>query len=270
MNPSELHELALIAGSKIAKQAAYSQTKQIIGEVLKVVCDWKNDLFLQAFIDEYKIELEAKEKNTQADEQLMKILSSDIMKAVFFERVRNVFLSKSRVISPIAIGFMSAKTFVEERDSTEEEDRLFEAFESLSDDELRAFYAEYKSSTEKIKPAEEKRGYPRKMRDGILIYEVDEELDSGWSRDKTINTSAINLETFYGSWARKLQSCGFIQTETQLRKFDYQADSDQHVDEDGSVERHTTTVVILNEASRLSALIERAEAHIAFQNNNGA
>jgi hypothetical protein len=254
MNPYELHELALKVGSKIALDAALTQAKQKIGEMMKVLCDWKNDLFLLAFISEYKIELESKEINVQADEQLLKILSSDTMKAVFFERMRNVFLSKSRVISPIAIGFISAKVFAEERDPSAEEEHLFEALESLSDEDLRAFQTEYKSSMEKIKPADEKRGYPRKISDGILIYEVDEEFDSGWRRDKTINTGVINLETFYGSWARKLQSCGFIQTETQLQKFDYQADSERHVDEDGSVERHITTVVILNEASHLYAL----------------
>ncbi len=265
MNPSELHLLALSAGTSLAKSAAYSHAKKTIGEALKIVCDWKNDLFFQAFIDEFKVELEAKERNAQADQQLMKILSADTMKAVFFERTRNVFLSKSRVISPIAIGLVSAKILIEERDPTEEEERIFEALESMSDEELRAFFAEYKTSMEKIKPAEEEKGYPRKTSDGILIYEVDEEFDSSWSRDKTVNTGEIDHERFYGSWARKLRSCGFIQTETQIQKFDYQADEERHVDEDGSVERHISTVVMLNEASRLHALIERAEAHIAFQ-----
>jgi hypothetical protein len=265
MNPSELHQLALSAGTSIAKSVAYSHAKRTIGDALKAVCDWKNDLFLQAFIDEFKVELEAKEKNAQADEQLMKILSSDTIKAAFFERSRNVFLSKSRVISPIAIGLVSAKIFIEERDPTEEEERIFEALESMSDDELRAFSSEYKTSMEKINPADEKGGYPRKTSDGILIYEVDEAFDSSWSREKTVNTGEIDLERCYGSWARKLQSCGFIQTETQIQKFNYRADEDRHVDEDGAVERHISTVVMLNEASRLHALIERAEAHISFQ-----
>jgi hypothetical protein len=250
----------------MSKKALNTAIKVSIGEILKVFQDWKNDLFLQAFIEEYKIELDAKEQNTQADEQLVKILSSDSMKAFLFERIRNVFLSKSRVISPIAIGFISAKVFAEKRNPTIEEECLFEALESLSDEELRAFCTEYKISIDKMKVMETKKNYPRKTTDGILIYEIIDEFDSVRSSEKTINTGEIDLQIMYGSWARKLQSFGLIQTETQIQKFDYKEDSERHIDEDGSVERHISAVVILNEASRLYTLIERAETHIAFWN----
>lgn len=189
----------------------------------------------------------------ELQDKLSQILEDPQRQEVLFDSYRAVFLSRSRFIGPRAIGLLTARLVKEQRLATEEEEAWFQAYESFSDAELRATCSFFADAF-------------RKGRSGAA---KDHELNStmltiDWSVGlnefrTTVDRSTFSLHSELGSWGAKLERLGIIATQVLEEVWDYDVDSERHVDVPGTARRTTCKIILRADDEAYANLIELAE-----------
>jgi hypothetical protein len=185
------------------------------------------------------------------DQTLTEILEDDLCSEVLFEAYRHVALSKSRELGPRIIALLTAALVNEGRHASEHEEAMFLAAENLSDDELLAFAVFVDDECAKLSDSE--------GRENPLRFKwSSEQFDSNWPRREGVPTGPINLHECLGRWAVKLKAYGIIADDVEERQFDYEENSERHIDQPGSVREISWWIIIPAEYLRLVVLIRRA------------
>jgi hypothetical protein len=191
------------------------------------------------------------------------MLQDEHSSELLFDAYRRVSLSRSKAIGPRVTGIITAKLAIEQRDPTGAEESMLDAAEQLFDVELiefASFIRNYRRLATNEKPDEvnlSDRGILR-------IKWNSEKLDSNWDRDFDVSLGPLNLRESCGSWAKKLESLGIIQTDVTEKKWDYQEDGERHIDQDGSVREVTWWIITCDTYFVFADMIDRVNyEHLA-------
>ncbi len=186
------------------------------------------------------------------DEILTKIVEDEVCSEILFDAYRRVALSRSKALGPRIIALLTAELVAEGRVAADLEDTIFLAAENLTDDELKAF-ARFVREEQAKSAASADKGER-----GLRIKWCEEQLDSNWPRKDAVSTGPLDLDECLGRWAGKMKSYGIIRDDVQERQFDYQEDSERHIDEPGTVREINWWISVPAEYFRLVDLIIRA------------
>ncbi|WP_417908965.1 hypothetical protein [Candidatus Electronema sp. PJ] len=206
------------------------------------------DAFCGAIASEGTTELELQQL-------LDDLLSDDRRSQVLFDAYRSVCFTKSRSLGPRIIALLTAELVTRESVADDEEDAIFSAAEELSDAELAEFsaFALDHANRRNIDTDD------TSTRHGSLSINMGEELiDSTWRRETDISLGPLNLATDIGSWALKLKRHGLISDDVREQQWDYQEDSERHIDEPGTMRQVTWWLYLHPSALRLAELTKQA------------
>lgn len=181
-------------------------------------------------------------------EALTRITEDEVCSEILFDAYRRLALSRSRVLGPRIIALLTAELVGEKRIASDAEDAILLAAENLSDGELVAFARFVRE--EQAKSAGDK---------GLRIRWCEEQFDSNWPYKQTVSTGPLDLEECLGRWAAKMKSYGIIKDEVQERQFDYEEDSERHIDEPGTIREIVWWINVPFEYLKLADLIDRAQ-----------
>ena len=258
--------------------------------------------FFEAFLQEVELE-QLGGRSDSLEGLLEHIIEDESCSEVIFDAYRSVCLTKSKSIGPKIIGLLTAKLVLEEREADEFEEDLLEAAERLSDDEFMdavQFYKRWQPQSVKLaveqgiedkkarlyrerreaidrgeKPPE---GYTRfgmpgswppiEVNDALPAWDdfrikwQEESFDSNWNREYNTQVGSIDLSEL-GRWAIKLKSIGILQERIVEHKWEYEEDSERHIDQDGSVRQLVWWLSIDTPYLELIKLDERATAEVS-------
>ncbi len=208
----------------------------------------------EAFFDEFCREL-SRQKETvdpdHLDRAFTNILEDEGCSEVLFDAYRRVAFSKSRELGPRIIALLTAEIVVERRVASDVEEAMFLAAENLTDDDLKAFAAFVRDQS--AKAANTSAG----TQHGLNIKWHHEQFDSNWRRGDPISTAPLDLEECLGRWAAKLKLYGIVSDDVREREFNYEADSERHIDERGTVREVTWWISVSTAYFKFAELIER-------------
>ncbi|MBN2588317.1 MAG: hypothetical protein JXA96_00525 [Sedimentisphaerales bacterium] len=148
---------------------------------------------------------------------LTELLEDEHKSEVLFESYRRVCLSASVSLGPRIIALLTARLIAENRNATEEEERIFMAAESLSDSEFIKMYTYFNKNNFN--------------NDEIEIHR--EKSDSNWP--SPISTGPVNLGEFVGNWCLKLHNCGLVTQDYVIETQSNEIDTEKHIDEPGTL-----------------------------------
>lgn len=195
--------------------------------------------------------LSFEEINLKLDE----LLESDDRSEVVWEAYRSVCLAKSKNIGPRIIAILTAELILQGRQADTEEESMFGAAESLSDSEFMDF-ADYADEKKKLANDSDMADVISTDEGTIDVKIMQESTDSFW-RKSSLNVGPANLALEVGSWAEKLKSLGLVSDSIVERQWNYEADSERHIDEDGIVREITWWIELKTGAMRLADLVNR-------------
>lgn len=170
---------------------------------------------------------------------LAAIIEDDVKSEVLFDAYRKVCLSASASIGPRVIAVVTARLVIQGRAASPEEECLLMAAEMLSDSD----FAELCDYLSQHTPSE----------GAIKLF--DESEDSNW-RTGSISIGPADLGEFVGNWCVRLASIGLAAQEIQKELHDYRADSERHIDEDGTLTTYTWNLVLRSEVLELKRIVE--------------
>ncbi len=210
--------------------------------------------FFYTFLGIYKEEIEADdfENRIFTNDKLEKILEDDNKSKILFEAYRRVAFSASKDLGPAIIGLLTSELILENRFATEEEERIFQAAESLSDQELIEF----------------ERHCAKEFEEGQDDFELELDkkwIDSNWNKNEQVYISPVNLGSVLGTWALKLKNIGIITEFTTDKTTEYFEDSERHIDEDGEVREIKSFIKIDHEYNKFCKLISRSRDYLNFK-----
>jgi hypothetical protein len=244
--------------SLLASQATDSAIGGIASMFKKHVVERWTRYRANAFFDEFKRavhESNSQIPSHQLAEMLDELITNEMNSEILFDAYRSVCLSRSKDIGPRIIALVVAEVTLEERNLTEDEERMLLAAENLSDSELTEFYEftqEQRSSVNKQDCDE------RIFRNGSLrIKWCTEQFDSNWPKTSETPIAPLNLATHIGSWAEKLSRYGLLIDDLTEKRWDYEEDGERHIDEPGSVREITWWIEIPVEGFKLADLIKK-------------
>jgi len=211
------------------------------------------------FLDQLCIEVQ-REENGEKSQSLMllidNILDDAIATEVLFDAYRRVTLSRSKTLGPRVIAILTARILAEERTADSNEEVMMDVVESLYDDELEEFASfVHGYMQDAIEPRKKDVSFAKNGE--IRIGWHSEQVDSNWKHEAAISTSPLNLNEAIGAWAKKVEAVGIFSTEVTERHWDYEEDSERHIDQDGSVREFKWSIVIHKEYLELADLITR-------------
>lgn len=190
------------------------------------------------------------------DSMLQEMMEDDVKSEILFDAYRRVSLSRSKKIGPRIIGLITAKLVIAGETASDEEDNMLLAAENLSDDELFA-YAQFVSE-QKQYALDEKRKDVVFNKYGDLQNEWSkEQFDSNWRRHTEVSLAPLDLGECLGRWATKLQTYGIITDDMKERQWEYEEDSERHVDEPGSVREVSWWIFLPKAYFSFAELIDR-------------
>ena len=166
----------------------------------------------QEFFDAFVAEV-AKERqsnpNSDVDQYLDRMFEDPKKSEVLFDAYRRVAFSESKNLGPRIIGLLTARLIVENRRASRDEDKVFRAAESVTDDELIEFNNMFQKYRPKFKPMI--RGY-------MSLESGHEEFESDAAADVVVSDE--DLEDSWGSWAMKLKNVGLLSQYSTQRGFE--------------------------------------------------
>lgn len=216
------------------------------------------ETFFQVFCQEVAQELFSQNTSANVDVLLEMILESDVRSEVLFDSYRRVCMTRSKDLGPRIIGVLTAQLIAQEDLASHTEEMIFMAAEQLNDDEFLAF-AEFYEENKKLAETSEKKKKVRLDKWGDLeINWCAEQVDSSWNKDTNISLAPLNLGECLGSWALKLKPLGFVSDDVRERQWEYEEDTERHIDEAGSVREVSWWIKIPSSSLQLVELIRRS------------
>ncbi len=216
----------------------------------------RHEQFFEAFCKEVQLENLGKKSN-YVDVLLNAILDDPDRSEVLFDAYRKLSLAKSSFLGPRIIGILTAKISIEERDPEYYEDSFFDVAEALTDKELNKFLSFYEEN--KLVAEKKKKGAQFSSDGALEVKWSDEQQDSSWPNEQNISVGPLNLGEL-GSWGIKLGRLGVIFSDIRERKWDYEEDSERHIDSSGTVREISCWVIIPQDYIGLANLIKKAQS----------
>lgn len=211
--------------------------------------------FFQQLCNEVEMEL-AGGHSENLEPLLNNMLEDEHSTELLFDAYRRVSLSRSKTLGPRAIGIITAKLVIEQREPAGVEECMLSAAEQLYDDELiefTQFIGDYRRRAD-----DEKYDDVIMCDNGSLQIKWDcEQIDSNWHTEFSVSLKPLNLNECFGSWATKMELLGIIHTDIAEHKWNYKADPERHIDEDGSVREISWRIVISDTCFSLADIINR-------------
>ena len=211
--------------------------------------------YFEQFCDEVSLELSGT-KSDSLEELLEKMLDDEVCSELLFDSYRRVCLSRSKALGPKVIGILSAQLAIERREPTGVEEAILDACEQLTDKELLDF-AQFIDEQRQRADCSAHKGVSISDQGFLQIEWSKEQIDSNWHREVNISLAPLNLDECLGSWAVKLCHLGVLSSDVKEHKWDYREDSDQHIDEPGSVREISWWIYVSTDFWRFVELIKR-------------
>jgi|SRR2546421_2303072 len=240
----------LLALGYLAKKALDKLEDGFTDKVIGRWSRFRARRFLSTFAEAVAREAHDEGGEEHVNSLLEELLSNETKTEVMFEAYRRVLLSASKELGPRIIALLTAQLLSENRQATDQEEVIFRAAESFTDQELRSFKTQ-------LPDPEDRYRYVRTD-------------DGGWKysmEHKTIKVSPIfpdsapigplNLIESLGSWAPKAIQIGLMREEI-VENIPRRSGS-----HDGEWEREFQwSVIFAGTARRLIELIDRAAASV--------
>ncbi len=90
-----------------------------------------------------------------------------------------------------------------------------------------------------------------------------QQTDSNSKKDAAMLISPLNLNEAIGAWAKKAEAVGILSSEVTERHWDYDEDSERHIDQDGSIRGFEWSIIIHKQYLELADLITRVCAGVS-------
>lgn len=186
---------------------------------------------------------------------LDELLEDESNSEVLFEAYRSVALSRSKRLGPRIIAIVTAELLLEETSASDIDETILQAAENLSDEDLLEL-AQFLRWQQERANDENVKHVKTDLNGDVLVEWHNQQFDSNWRKDSDITLSPLNLAEELGTWAARAESYGIISGQVVERQWDYRADSDRNIDEDGSVREISWVIRGRSEYFRLVELIE--------------
>lgn len=245
---------ALVSGHAAGKLLDYVGS-QFKAQVIERWAKRRAENFFEEFCREVELELAGTE-SAKLDGLLPHMLKDETCSEVLFDAYRRVSLAKSRDLGPRIIGIITAELVVLERTADSIEDALLAAAEMLSDEDLLEF-TKFVRKHERLAADESKEDVTISEDGHLRICWSKEQFDSNWDRKAVKSIGPLDLDEEVGRWASRAKSCGILSDGVQEQQWDYDEDSERHIDEPGTVREITRWLYVLNDHRRLADLVER-------------
>lgn len=193
----------------------------------------------------------------KVNSMLQEIIEDEVKSEILFDAYRRVSLSRSKRIGPRVIGLITARLVVAGQTASDEEDNMLLAAENLTDDEL----------TEFAKFVREQKEYASDDMNKDVVFNkhgdlqnkwCKEQFDSNWPQGTDVSLAPLDLGESLGRWAAKLKTYGVIMDDVKERQWDYQEDSERHIDEPGTVREVSWWIYVPKAYFEFAELIDRA------------
>ena len=212
--------------------------------------------YFQSFLKAVSDESANRGNPADLNELLEKCDRDSHITSVFFDAYRRVALSTSKDIGPRIIGMITARIVLDERHANEYEERMLMAAETLTDLEFKEFQSVAKNWERALSMSSEEVV----LQHNIFRIKVHaEQLDSSWPKQEA-NVSPINLAEEVGLWALKMKNIGILWDSTVERSWGYRADTEQHIDSDGTVREIIWYMEMPKEYLKLAELVAHAQS----------
>lgn len=162
------------------------------------------------------------------------MMSTELGSEILFDAYRKVCISKSKVIGPRIIGFLSAELCLEGRLANDIEELYFSVAETLSDTELLNVASTIENW---VSAAERKDNKDIFNHDGFTFYVLEREesnLSSGESNE--VDMVLGNLDEDFGVGIEKLKNLGLLIPSIRQSTIHVSEDSERHIDYDMTVQ----------------------------------
>lgn len=216
----------------------------------------------QRFFDEFCREVEIElggTKSAKLDDILSHILEDETCSETLFDAYRRVSLTRSKELGPRIIGIVTAELVLQDRIADEIEDSILAAAENLKDDELLDF-AKFVREQSARGTDESKKDVNFTKNGDLKIEWYKEHFDSNWRNNTGVSIAPLNLDESLGRWASKIKSYGILFDDMQERQWEYQEDSERHIDQDGTVREISWCIYVPKEYLRLAELVDRVSS----------
>jgi len=211
------------------------------------------------FFDEFCTEVELELGGTHSEklnDSLSKLLADDAGSEALFDAYRRVTLAKSKIIGPRLIGIITAELVLQRRMANEFEDILLTAAENLTDEEMIGYSSFCREQlTLADDPKNEDVTFDEKG--GLRIKWCDEQFDSNWKSKEPVSISPIDLGECLGRWASRLKEYGVISADIRECSWEYEEDSERHIDSNGTIREISWWIYIPKPFFRLAEIVER-------------
>lgn len=231
-------------------------SEQFKSTVIERWTRYRASAFFDSFCRVVDIEGETGVETPKLDEMIRSMLSSEVKSEILFDAYRRVCFSASKDLGPKIIGILAARLVNAGVVADEHQELMFSAAEALTDSELVEFSVYHKDIFKRV--GGDDRGVRRHEGSAIEVELFSEEIDLGWQRKRELSLSPASLRESVGTWALKLKTLGMLHDETVELTYDYEADSERHVDEDGTIRKITHKLVMPPWLVEFVELIERA------------
>lgn len=257
---------SLLSGHVAGKMMDYLQSK-FKTHVIERWTKRRAERFFEEFCREVEFEL-AGRKSDKLDQLLNKILEDERCSEVLFDSYRQVCFTKSKDFGPRIIGIITAQIVLDERSAHEIEENMLAAAENLTDSELVEFS---KYAKEQILAGEDdsKKDVHFSSQGDLVIECGNEQFDSYWRGTTETSVAPMDLKECFGRWAVKLKSFGIILDDVKERQWDYQEDSERHIDQDGTVREVSCWLYIPKAYFRFVDIIQRVSGMPTNVNHEG-
>ncbi|MDB0544367.1 hypothetical protein LBW62_24290 [Ralstonia solanacearum] len=123
----------IAAGELVLDQAKSELLDQLKEKVIGRLSHRRATRFFDTFIEEVRKEQDVKWASADLNDMLNSVAKNEQQASVLFDAYRHVALSASKDIGPMIIGLLTAEIVLEDRGTTEGEELVFEAAETLRD-----------------------------------------------------------------------------------------------------------------------------------------
>ena len=220
---------------------------------------YRAEKFFEGFAMALSEELKTGVESNRANSSLDAILHDDVKTEILYDAYRKVCFSKSKTLGPKIIGILTGYLVAQGRVATELETKIFEAAESFSDPELIDIFKDFRASEKRANACKDVKKDPHWSNDAIIIPWKRETRDTSWPSEREIDVGPVNTaEAFEGTWALRAEAIGLITSRTTQQQVNYQADSERHIDQDGTLTIFAVTITFEPPCRQLCTLIERS------------
>ncbi|MUJ26327.1 hypothetical protein [Aliivibrio fischeri] len=218
--------------SKSMSSIASSLAKSFASNVIEKWTRRRAENFFEAFQNEIMEKRQIGDDFVHIEQEIEKIISTEIGSEILFDAYRRVSLSKSKHIGPKIIGLLTAEICLEKRVANEFEEMIFSFAENLNDIEminsvkvLNGWLDEIENY--KIKPSLARNSSVYIQNDN-LIYILERHELSGNNNSLDIDLNIDNLDGLFCVGMNKFKNLGFLKERISQSIYNDDREHDQY------------------------------------------